>query len=192
MINLVTDNPQRIDHTSSNPHKTIIMVVAPSVRDKTLEPDGKGTLMIHCPANMEYGNHWKTSPNGKRGEDYNTFKEKFAEILISRVAKRLAPELIKHIEVKNIATPVTYERYSNNHLGTIMGVKPNKANIKAGLAHMKTPVKNLLIGGHCAEYSGGVPLAAKAGANAAAFILKELKNPGFKRLKSILDSASSE
>jgi prolycopene isomerase len=188
VLHIVTDNPHRIDHASSDPYKTIIMVVAQSVRDKTLAPEGKGTLMIHCPASMEYGNYWKTSPKGVRGEDYNAFKEEFAEVLISRVAARLAPDLKQHIVMKNIATPLTYERYSLNYLGTIMGVKPNKANIKAGLAHMKTPVKNLLIGGHCAEYSGGVPLAAKAGANAAAFILNKLNNPGFNKLKVILDS----
>jgi len=189
VINMVTDNPNRMDHTSSDPHKTIIMVVAPSVRDKTLAPLSKGTLMIHCPANMDYGDHWKTGSKRKRGEDYLAFKEEFAEILISRVASRLAPDLQKHIEVKNIATPVTYERYSHNHFGTIMGVKPSTANIKARLAQMKTPVKNLFIGGHCAEYGGGVPIASRAGANASAFILKELKNPGFLNLKAVLDSS---
>ncbi len=55
VLNMVTDNALRVDHTSGNPHKTIIMVVAPSVRDHTLAPEGKGTLMIHCPAHMEYG-----------------------------------------------------------------------------------------------------------------------------------------
>ncbi|MCD4742519.1 MAG: NAD(P)/FAD-dependent oxidoreductase [Desulfobacteraceae bacterium] len=189
VLNMVTDNPHRKDHTSSDPDKTIIMVVTPSVRDKSLAPEGKGTLMIHCPADIEYGDHWKIKTDGKRGEDYNIFKEKFAEILISRVAERLAPNLQRHIEVKSIATPVTYERYSQNHHGSIMGIKPNKANIKSGLANMKTPVKNLLIGGHCAEYSGGVPMAAKAGANAAAYILKKMKHQGFMNIKAVLDNS---
>lgn len=189
VLNYTINNPKREDHMSSDPEKSIIMVISNSVRDKTLVPEGKGSLMIHCPANISYGDNWKVEKDGSRVKAYKDYKNEYADVLINRIAERFAPNLRDHIEVKNVATPITYERYTHNFEGTIMGFKPTKPNIKAGLAKMKTPIKNLLIGGHSAEYGGGVPMAARAGANAAAYILKATKNQGFSVLAKIMDQS---
>jgi prolycopene isomerase len=187
ILHLITNNVSRGDHTSGDPHRTIIVVVAPSLRDPSLAPKGKGTLIIHCPAYIDYQDNWRTGEGLTRGEAYKTLKREFADILLDRIEDTFAPGLKKHIEVMEIATPVTYRRYSGNVKGTIMGVKPTFKNVRAGVAHCKTPVKNLLLGGHCAEYGGGVPIAVKAGANASLIVMKEKKKAEYERLKHVMD-----
>jgi hypothetical protein len=89
------------------------------------------------------------------------------------VAQALAPDLRAHIEVLEVATPVTYQRYTGNRDGSIMGAKPTKRNIKAKLAHHQTPVARLLLAGHWAEYGGGLAVAMKSAANASLLILEQ-------------------
>ena len=55
------------------------------------------------------------------------------------------------------------------------------------VAGYRTPVDGLLIGGHWAEYGGGVPMAVKAASNAAAIVLKKDKPQAFKQLCAVLD-----
>lgn len=68
-----------------------------------------------------------------------------------------------------------------------MGAKPGKKNMQNGIAHYKTPVKNLLLGGHWAELGGGVPIAAKAGANAALIVLKKENWNAFRLLADYME-----
>ena len=58
------------------------------------------------------------------------------------------------------------------------------------VATYRTPVKNLLMGGHWAELGGGVPIAVKAGANAAMLVLKDEKPTAYKALVSYIDGKS--
>ena len=69
-----------------------------------------------------------------------------------------------------------------------MGAKPGRENMQNKIAHYQTPVKNLFLGGHWAELGGGVPIAVKAGTNAALLILKKENKAAFKLLASYLDN----
>ena len=84
----------------------------------------------------------------------------------------VAPALREHILFYEVATPVTHWRYTGNRGGTMMGAKPGRANMQNGVARYRTPVNNLLLGGHWAELGGGVPIAVKAGANSALMVLR--------------------
>ena len=86
-----------------------------------------------------------------------------------------------------MATPVTYWRYTGNRGGSIMGQRPTKKNIKNKIANYRTPVQNLLLGGHWAEYGGGVPMAVKSGVNTSLLILKEVNKTAFKELRDVVD-----
>ena len=59
--------------------------------------------------------------------------------------------------------------------------------MQAKIAHYQTPVQNLILGGHWAELGGGVPIAVKAGANAAFLILRKEKPALFKKLARYMD-----
>lgn len=177
----------RLDYSGKDPRKISLIVQAPSARDPSLAPSGKSTLIIHSPALMDYEDNWKTEKNFGRGKDYRELKEQYAQILISRVEKAMAVDLQKYIEVMEIATPVTYWRYSKNRRGSTMGQKPTMHNIGSRVAHYHTPVRNLILGGHWAEYGGGVPIAVKAAANASLLVLQKMNKKEFIALRDVLD-----
>jgi prolycopene isomerase len=187
LICLTVDDIPRKDHTAGDPCKSSLIVQVPSARDKTLAPEGKSTMIIHCAARIDYENFWKTGKNFERGKEYRKFKQEYADILIERVGKSLGINIKKHIEVLEIATPFTYWRYTGNRDGSAMGASPTNKNIRNRLAHYKTPVKNLFLGGHWAEYGGGMPMAVKAASNASLMILEKTNREEFKKLRDVID-----
>lgn len=187
LVFMTKDGLPRHGHNSGDPHTSGLSILAPSIRDASMAPAGKGTLTVYAEAGIAYGDYWKTGPGLERGEAYQAFKKEYADVVLERVESRIAPGLRKHIELMDVATPVTHLRYTGNRDGTIMAQRTTKANMKAKVAGYRTAVDGLLIGGHWAEYGGGVPMAVKAASNAAAIILKREKPQDFKRLCAVLD-----
>jgi phytoene dehydrogenase-like protein len=179
-------------HHNGDPHTSEISILAPSQRDKSLSPEGKGTLTLFMPAFMDYKNNWFTETdeegNYVRNEEYRKLKNEIADIIIDRVERMVAPGLRSHILFYDVATPVTHWRYTGNKNGTMMGAKPGRKNMQSKVAHYQTPVKNLLLGGHWAELGGGVPIAVKAGTNAAFLVLKKEKPEAFVALAQYMDN----
>lgn len=179
-------------YTSGNPLTTEISILAPSARDKSLAAPGQGTLTIFMPATMAYMDNWKTvrdeQGNYHRNDAYKQLKEEIAATIIKRVEEQIAPGLSDHILFYDVATPVTHYRYTGNKDGTMMGARPGRTNMELKVAHYQTPVKNLLLGGHWAELGGGVPVAAKAGANAAFLIMKKETPTAYKALAAYMEN----
>ncbi len=185
----------RKDLSGGNPHKSGIHISAPSLRDKTLVPEGKGTVNIFIPAFMEQNNYWECEKdlNGNflRNKAYKKLKHEFAEILINRIQEKLIPNLKEHILFYDVATPITYYRYTLNKNGTMMGQKPGKENIMNKVASYKTPVKNLLQSGHWADLGGGVLIAVKSALNTSLMILKKENKKVFKQFADYVDGKKS-
>ena len=191
MVRLTDDNLPLGARVRGEAGTTSITLLSPSLRDSSLAPPGKGTLIIQCPAYLNYENNWQTGPGFERGAAYRRLKQTYADILLNRVERALIPDLRRHIEVMEVATPVTFWRYTGNRDGTIMGHKPTRKNIQAGVARVATPIKRLLLGGQWAEYGGGVPMATKAAVNASLMILEDLRPPACKSLKEVVDGTAA-
>lgn len=172
-------------------HKSGIHISAPSVRDKTLAPSGKGILSLFIPAWIENNNYWECEKDENesfiKGKKYKKLKDKYAQILINRVQEKFAPDLKKHILFYDVSTPVTYLRYTGNKNGTMMGQRPGKHNIKNKVASYKTPVNNLYQSGHWADLGGGVPVAVKSAMNTSLMILKKENKTFFKLYADYID-----
>lgn len=185
------DDVSRKEQNGGDPHKSTLNVISPSLVDPSMAPAGKGTVMIFVAAELEYGDQWKTEtgPNGEiiRGKAYRAFKKEYADIILQRVEEKIAPGLRDHIEVCEIATPVTFLRYTKNKGGTMMGTRPGMKNMKAKVAGYQTFIKNLYIAGHWAEYGGGVPPAVRAATNASLLITKKTNPQFFKALAGLTD-----
>lgn len=196
LIMIQAEGIRRAEHDSGDPHKTAISIIPPSLRDKSLVPEGKGTLTVYSSAYIDYKNNWGCTidENGNyvRTDEYYKIKEEFAAIIIDRIEERLGIDLRSHIEFSDIASPITHWRYSYNRGGSIMGARPGRANMEAKIAHYKTPVKNLLLGGHWADLGGGVPIAVKSAANASLIVLKKQKPAAFKVLAKYADGKINE
>jgi phytoene dehydrogenase-like protein len=195
LIHLVDENQLFSDQSGGDPHRSEISIIAPSLRDKSLAPLNQGTLTLYMPASMDYKNEWKTKLDAhgsrERGDAYRQLKKEVAEILIGRVAEKLVPDLRTHILFYEVATPVTHWRYTGNKNGTMMGARPGRSNMKNKISHYRTPVKNLLLGGHWAELGGGVPMAAKAGANASLLVLQKENPAAFQSLAGYMNNTVS-
>lgn len=195
LVHIISEDTPKGHHADGNPETSEISILAPSFRDPTLAPDGCGTLTLFMPAFMHYNNDWLTHKdehgNYMRNEEYKKLKTEIAEQIISRVEAKVAPGLRKHILFYDVATPVTHWRYTGNRNGTMMGAKPGKKNMQSKIAHYRTPVKNLILGGHWAELGGGVPIAVKAGANASLLILKNENRRAFEVLAKYMDGKVS-
>ena len=186
MILFHNENVGRLEHSSGDPHKSFISILAPTVRDKTLAPENKGTLNVFVPAWMNYCDNWGTQINAKgefeRNEKYNQIKEEFAKIIFERIEERICPNLRENILFYEIATPITYFRYTHNKGGTMMGTRPGKTNMQLKVAHYVTPIKDIVIGGHWAELGGGVPIAVKAAYNAVLITIKDSDPVEYKKM----------
>jgi len=140
----------------------------PSKIDDSLKSDkGIGIVMLAI-APYEWKNKWKITSEGERAAEYKKLKEKYAEQMI-KIAERAIPRLSENIIVKEIATPMTFERYSLNDGGGWYG--PQKGQRRSSY---KYPVDNLILTGANVD-STGVPTAFISGVKTAEKIIKKKK-----------------
>ncbi|MEO5595177.1 MAG: NAD(P)/FAD-dependent oxidoreductase [Chitinophagaceae bacterium] len=191
LVHLSSAAVPRCEQSGGDPLRTEIVILAPSFRDKSLAPEGHGTLLLFMPADMQFEKQWRTEKDDQgnfiRGKAYKELKDSIAQQLIQRVEEKIAPGLRGHILFYEVATPVTHWRYTGNTGGSMMATKPNRPNMMNKVATYHTPVKNLLLGGHWAELGGGIPIAVKAGANAAMLILKKENLAAYKAFVTYID-----
>jgi prolycopene isomerase len=163
---------------TSDPSKCPIEIIIYSNRDPSLAPPGKSTVAIAAGIPHDYMNNWNTE-NGERGEAYRKLKEEVADQLI-KTAGNVIPGLSEHIVCKDIATPLTYERYTLNSKGSMMGWDPTPENMSKMFKTRKqdTPIKNLYQVGHWTFPGGGAPTVMISGKNCAKQILKRSKKEG--------------
>ncbi len=192
LVTFVKDVDSKVDDESPDIEKSEISVISQSARDKTLAPKGRGTLKIIMPALFKSYEYWQTTLDNKdniiRGEKYKDLKSDFAIKLIRRVEGRLGLDLQKHIIDYDVATPVTFWRYTANREGSMMGPRPGRKNITSGVARYKTPLKGLYLSGHWAELGGGVPIVVKAAINSTLLVLKEGNHKAFKLFADYTDN----
>jgi len=147
------------------------LICIPSLVDDSLAPKGKSVIIIQAPASYDYMNKWQTK-NGKRTRAYKELKQKVANELIA-TAERIIPELSKHIDVMEVATPLTMERYTLNTNGAITGWGESFHKGFFG-GSIRTPIKNLYTVGHWSFNIGGVASAMLTGKKATELILEEI------------------
>lgn len=190
MLFICDDGLGRKAYSDGNPATSGIHVMSGSVRDKSLAPEGKGTLTIFIPSYIDQYNYWETDKVGdhyKRGEAYKKTKNEVALTIIERIEKRLKIDLQSHIVYLDTATPVTHFRYTGNKNGTMMGTRPGKKNMQAKVAQYKTPLDNVFLSGHWAELGGGIPIAVKAAMNSTLLVLKKDNKHAFRMLANYMD-----
>lgn len=137
-----------------------VSLFSPSLVNPKLAPEGKSSLMLQTKVPYRWINNW----GGGDKEVYRQLKEKARDAVIE-TASRLIPGLQEHIEYKDAATPLTYERFTHNTDGasSSWSWNPKKKFHKNAMGvNVETPVKNLYIGSCWAMQIGGVPGALAA------------------------------
>jgi phytoene dehydrogenase-like protein len=145
-------------------HKTGMGMSNYDLVDTTCAPEGGSVLALISLADWNTNNQWGTGgnlENYRHNPQYLELKEAVADELIDR-AEKLIPGLRKSIKYKEIATPMTNWRYSQNPGGGIYGSAQSVDNMYFNRVTAKTPIPNLFLAGAWA-FGGGMSAALLSG-----------------------------
>ena len=97
-------------------------------------------------------------------------KADFAEKVIGILDEKFG-NIRKHIEVVSVATPASYQRYTNNWKGSVQGWLPGKNILKPSPVKYELPgLRNFYFSGHWTIPGGGLPVAIKSARDVAQVI----------------------
>jgi len=161
----------RLTKGSCEPEEVLIRI--PQNIDPSLRNDEGASVVLLALTPHNCNNNWGIDNDGKRSEKYLQMKEKFADKLI-KLAEKVIPDLSKRIKVKEIATPLTFERYIQSTEGSWYGPQTGQK-----LPSFKTPLKRLLLAGGNVG-GAGVPTSFLSGLVTAKHIIKKI-NRGRKK-----------
>lgn len=117
---------------------------------------------------LKYGDAWLRVPP----TDYHRVKYECAEAMLRRV-ERLAPDIRRHIEEVEVATPLTHMRYLRHPAGSIYGFEHYMKDTFFFRPERASPIKGLhFASGWVGE--GGFQPTLEAGRSAARAIIREL------------------
>jgi phytoene dehydrogenase-like protein len=127
--------------------------------DPTMAPAGKSVIEVWLDSNYAY---WK-SIHAER-ERYEAEKQQVASVVIGQLENHY-PGISEQIEVVDVATPMTIERYTGNWQGSeawfptrnVMGV------MLKGLSKTLPGLENFYMVGQWAGAAGGLPFVTAAG-----------------------------
>lgn len=144
------------------PKEIPIVLLSPSLKDPTLVPKGKNSVIIGTMFPYQY---YVAHGIGK--------EEVVANVLLKR-AEEIIPSISDHIIVKEIATPKTFEKFTLNSEGAPYGFANTPQQSGLNKLRQKTPIKGLYLAGHYTIPGSGVASVALSGKFAANIIFNEL------------------
>lgn len=147
-------------------------------KDRTFAPNGKSSLMVFLTANYEY---WANLANDK--EKYNAEKEDIGRQVVDAINSHF-PGTKEAVEIVDVSTPITLERYTGNWQGSIEGWQFAKEFMMKGMKKTLPGLANFYMCGQWVEPGGGLPTAAMSGYNVIREICKANKTR-FMKAKSL-------
>jgi phytoene dehydrogenase-like protein len=108
----------------------------------------------------------------RKNGTYDEQKQLLARDLTRLIEKNL-PQTRGKIDVINIATPLTYERYTGSDRGAWMTIMSKNARAAAMPAPVSREIKNLYFAGFRTIAPGGLPVAVYSGFRAAQYACRD-------------------
>ena len=144
-----------------------IAMTSYSVADKTVAPPGTTSVVV---TSIAYAEPWmRLKPS-----EYHEARSKLAAKMI-KLAEKAAPDLGKHIEVVEVATPLTNMRYTGNPGGSIIGFDQNFQGTGNDHMPLRGPVEGLYFAGAWVNIGGGFEPCMASGALAARQVVKDME-----------------
>ncbi len=129
--------------------------------DSDAAPAGKSALTAFLDSDYTWWKDIAADP-----ENYRMEKERCAEVVLS-VLEMGHPGIRERVEVVDVSTPLTRERYTGNWMGAMQARKPNSSMIRSLLQASPTYSDPKIAGFHMAgqwvESWGGITTAAQSG-----------------------------
>jgi len=143
--------------------------------DTTMAPPGKSVLITIFQSCYEYWEELQKQPGR-----YEAEKQEIAGRVIECLDTRY-PGIGKQVETVNVATPVTWQRYTGNWQGSVEGwlITPKTFEMLLGKGMGKTlpGLKSFYMAGQWVEPGGGLPSAAISARNLIKTICKSDRRP---------------
>jgi len=130
--------------------------------DPSLAPQGKSALVVMLPSSYPY---WQRIYGRKL---YDTEQLQVANQVLEQL-EQVYPGIGAEIEVTDVATPLSFERYTGNWLGSTTGWLPSKRTMVSmleGVSKTLPGLKNFTMAGQWVEPGGSLPFAAVSGRSA--------------------------
>jgi phytoene dehydrogenase-like protein len=136
--------------------------------DPTMAPQNKSVLTVP----FQNSNHayWKKLYENR--ERYKAEKQGLADAVIDRLEKRY-PGIRGQVEVVDVATPVTYERYTGNWQGSYMGWATTTETMDKSMSRTLPGLGSFYMAGQWVFPGGGVPTALMSGRHVMQVICKK-------------------
>ena len=135
--------------------------------DGTLAPEGKTTLSVAIETDYDY---WEGLANDQ--DAYLEEKKRIKDAVINAIAE-LYPAIRDAVEVVDVATPLTFVRYTGNWRGSYEGWQLTKKTMGLSIPLTLPGLSNFYMAGHWVSTMGGGLPAAAATARAAVMLACE-------------------
>jgi phytoene dehydrogenase-like protein len=132
--------------------------------DNRLAPDGKTVLKTQFITDYDYWKKLREEP-----ERYKIEKQHIADQVIAQLDKRF-PGIAAQVEAVDVATPLTWERYTGNWRGSYEGWLPKDWNYSTRMSKTLPGLENFYMAGQWVEPGGGMPTAVMSGRNVTQLI----------------------
>jgi phytoene dehydrogenase-like protein len=116
----------------------------------------------------DYG-YWKELKNNP--DKYNAEKEEVARNIIKALDQRF-PGLADHVEMYDVATPVTFQRYTGNWQGSYEGWLITTKTLRMQMKNTLPSLDNFYMAGQWVAPGGGLPSGVMTGRNVVQIICK--------------------
>jgi phytoene dehydrogenase-like protein len=123
--------------------------------DPLITPEGKCVMKLLFDSPFEI---WE----GMREEEYKREKEWIREDAIRKL-EEMYPEVKGHIEVVDVATPLTDIKFTGVHKGAFEGFLPTSQNMMKSISHKLKGLDNFYLTGQWLFPGGGLPPSAQSG-----------------------------
>jgi phytoene dehydrogenase-like protein len=137
--------------------------------DPTLAPEGKTVVKVQFDTDYDYWEMLYREP-----ERYKAEKEQIADLVVSLLDKRF-PGLASLVEMRDVATPITWVRYTGNWRGSYEGWLFKKGTFSTTMKKTLPGLGNFYMAGQWVNPGGGMPTAAMSGKYTIQFICKKDK-----------------
>ncbi|MFX1275428.1 MAG: phytoene desaturase family protein [Promethearchaeota archaeon] len=143
--------------------------------DENCCPPGKSVVTITYPSYYEAWMDFLDS-NGNRLESYEQEKRRLIQYFINVLSKSFKIEnLAEHVEVAELATPLTYINATSNFGGSHLGWETKPDTFMKDRIMQKTPLKNVRLAGQWVFPGGGITTVTMSGYAVARNIMQAFK-----------------
>lgn len=126
--------------------------------DPTMAAQGKTTLVVQFTTDYDFWHKLRQEPHQYRAE-----KEAIVQAVIAGLEERF-PGITEQVEMTDIATPITWERYTGNWRGSYEGwMFDSDFSLMSSMRKTLPGLKNFYMAGQWVNPGGGIPTAVMSG-----------------------------